>query len=316
MPPSVAVAIPCLDEEATIAEVVADFREALPGAQVFVYDNGSTDATASRAAAAGAVVRAEPTRGKGNVVRRMFSDIDADVVVLVDGDRTYPAKAAAGMVATLVQGHLDMVCGARVATQASAYPAGHQFGNAMITRAVGLLFGRRFRDILTGYRVLSRRFVKSFPALSAGFEVETEIAVHALQMRLPATEVDIPYVERGPGSRSKLRTLRDGLAIVRTIAVLVKEERPLALFAALFGMLEAAAVTLAWPLLTEYLATGLVPRLPTAVLATGMALLGALSLAGGVLLDAVTRARRETKRLHYLSFPAPGVGNANAGQKG
>lgn len=313
MLPSVAVAIPCLDEAATISDVVADFRDALPGAQVYVYDNGSTDGTASRAAEAGAVVRTEPTRGKGNVVRRMFSDIDADVLVLVDGDRTYPAQAAAGMVATLVEGHLDMVCGARVATQASAYPAGHRFGNAMITKAVGLLFGRRFRDILTGYRVLSRRFVKSFPALSAGFEVETEIAVHALQMRLPAAEVDIPYVERGPGSRSKLRTMRDGLAIARTIAILVKEERPLALFAGLFGVLEAAALIFAWPLLTEYLATGSVPRLPTAVLATGLALLGALSLAGGVLLDAVTRARRETKRLHYLSFPAPGAGHAGSG---
>ena len=316
MAPSVAVAIPCLNEEATVAEVVADFRDALPDARVYVYDNGSTDDTASRAAAAGAVVRTEPTRGKGNVVRRMFSDIDADVLVLVDGDRTYPAKAAAGMVTALVEGHLDMVCGARVATRASAYPAGHQFGNALITRAVGLLFGRRFRDILTGYRVLSRRFVKSFPALSAGFEVETEIAVHALQMRLPATEVDIPYVERGPGSRSKLRTVRDGLAIARTIAVLVKEERPFALFAALFGVLETAAVIFAWPLLTEYLATGLVPRLPTAVLATGLALLGALSLAGAVLLDAVTRTRREAKRLHYLLFPAPGVGNAGGGGTG
>lgn len=302
---SIAVAIPCLNEAPTVATVAADFRAAFPGAAIYVYDNGSTDATARAAGAAGAVVRTEPTRGKGNVVRRIFADVDADVVVLVDGDGTYPASAAPAMVATLIDRQLDMVSGARIASGRSAYRPGHRFGNALITGTIGLLFGRRFRDILTGYRVLSRRFVKSFPALSAGFEIETEIAVHALQMRLPAAEVDVSYAERPAGSPSKLRTVRDGLAIARTILVLVKEEKPLALFAAVATAFAVGATTVAWPLLPEYLATGLVPRLPTAVLATGLALLGALSLAAGVLLDAVTRGRRETKRLHYLAFPAP-----------
>lgn len=302
---SIAVAIPCLNEAPTVATVAADFRAALPGAEIYVYDNGSIDATAHAAKMAGAMVRTEPVRGKGNVVRRIFADVDADVIVLVDGDGTYPASAAPAMVAALVERRLDMVSGARTASSRAAYPRGHRLGNALITGTVGLLFGRRFRDILTGYRVLSRRFVKSFPALSAGFEIETEIAVHALQMRLPATEVDVPYAERAPGSPSKLRTVRDGLAIGRTIIVLVKEEKPLALFAGIAAALEAAAAAVAWPLLPEYLATGLVPRLPTAVLATGLALLGALSLAAAVLLDAVTRARRETKRLHYLALPAP-----------
>ena len=324
MPPSVAVAIPCLNEEATISDVVAGFRDALPDARICVYDNGSTDGTAAQAA--GAVVRSEPRRGKGNVVRRIFDDIDADVLVLVDGDGTYPAGAVVGMVRTLVEDQLDMVCGARIAVRASAYPAGHRFGNVLITAAVGLLFGRRFGDVLTGYRVLSRRFVKSFPARSAGFEVETEMAVHALQMRMPTAEVDIPYVERAPGSRSKLRTVRDGLAIAGTIAALHWAARPLTLLVPMFGILEAAAAVVAWPLLAEplavtfanaeYVATGgAVPRLPAAVLATGAALLGMLCLGGGMLLNAIARARLEARRLHYLSFRAPagGAGRSDRG---
>ncbi|MCY4012702.1 MAG: glycosyltransferase family 2 protein [Gammaproteobacteria bacterium] len=303
---SIAVAIPCLNEAPTVAAVAADFRAAFPAATIYVYDNGSTDGTAQAATAAGAVVRSETTRGKGNVVRRIFADVDAEVFVLVDGDATYPASAAPAMVATLVDRQLDMVSGARTTSGRGAYRPGHRVGNALITGTIGLLFGRRFRDILTGYRVLSRRFVKSFPALSAGFEIETEIAVHALQMRLPATEVDVPYSERPTGSPSKLRTVRDGLAIARTILVLIKEEKPFPLFAGVAVAFEAAATAVAWPLLAVYLATGLVPRLPTAVLATGLALLGALSLAAGVLLDAITRGRREAKRLQYLRFPAPG----------
>lgn len=302
---SVAVLIPCLNEEATVAAVVADFRTAVPGARIYVYDNASDDATAAHARRAGATVRREPARGKGNVVRRMFGDVDADVFVLVDGDRTYPADAAPAMIATLAAERLDMVAGARVASGESPYPPGHRLGNALITGLVGVVFGRRFRDILTGYRVLSRRFVKCFPALSAGFEIEKELAVHALRMRMPVTEVDVRYVRRPPGSASKLRTVRDAMTIVRTILLLVKEERPLAFFAGACALLELAAAALGWPVVVEYAATGLVPRLPTAVLATGIALLGALALASGLVLDSVARGRLETKRLAYLGHPPP-----------
>lgn len=301
---SIAVAIPCLNEATTIASVVSDFRAVLPGARVYVYDNASTDGTAAAAAAAGAVVRHEPVRGKGNVVRRVFGDIDADIVVLVDGDSTYPAREATRMVAALVEDRLDMVVGARVPVQATAYPRGHRLGNALITAVVGAMFGRRFRDILSGYRVVSRRFAKSFPTLAHGFEIETEITVHALAMGMPAAELDVPYAERPTGSSSKLRTLRDGISIARTIVVLVKEERPFAFFAIAGGVLELTAVAIAWPLLPAYLETGLVPRLPTAVLCTGLAILGALSFACGLVLDTVARARRESKRLHYLALRA------------
>ena len=300
---SIAVLIPCLDEEAAIAGVVRDFRAALPTAEFHVYDNASTDDTVRAARNAGALVRSEPMRGKGNVVRRMFADIDADLYVLVDGDGTYPADHAPRMIEALIEGPFDMVGGARIARQEAAYRPGHRFGNRTITAMVGLVFGRRFSDILSGYRVMSRRFVKSFPALSKGFEIETEIAVHALEMRLPCAELEIPYFERPAGSSSKLRTVRDGIRIVRTIAALIREERPLEFFSVLFAALELAAVILAWPLLIEYLKTGLVPRLPTAVLSTGLALLGFLSLACGLILDTVTLGRRETRRLHYLSLP-------------
>ena len=302
---SVAVLIPCLNEQATVAAVVEDFRAAVPGGRIYVYDNASDDDTAGTARRAGATVLREPARGKGNVVRRMLGDIDADVFVLVDGDRTYPADVAPAMIATLAAERLDMVAGARVAAGESPYPAGHRLGNALITGLVGVMFGHRFRDILTGYRVLSRRFAKSFPALSEGFEIETEIAVHALRMRMPVAEIDVAYVRRPPGSASKLRTLRDGMTIVRTILLLVKEERPLAFFAGAGALLELVAAALGWPLVAEYAATGLVPRLPTAVLATGFALLGALALACGLVLDSVARGRRETKRLAYLGLPPP-----------
>lgn len=301
---SIAVVIPCLNEEIAIAQVVKDFRAALPSAQIYVYDNASTDATAAVAREAGAIVRSEPARGKGNVVRRMFSDVEADIFVLVDGDATYPADQAPKMIAALSDGHMDMISGARVPEQKAAYRPGHQFGNFFITFLVGLMFGQRFSDILSGYRVLSRRFVKSFPALSKGFEIETEITVHALEMRLPSAEVAIPYFERPEGSSSKLRTFRHGIAIVKTILVLIKEERPLEFFSILFAVFELASVILAWPLVMEYLKTGLVPRFPTAILSTGLALLGFMSLACGLILDTVTHSRREIKRLHYLALPA------------
>ena len=313
---SVAVVIPCLNEAAAIADVVNDFRAALPSARIYVYDNASTDNTAQIAAKAGAIVRSEPTRGKGHVVRRMFSDVEADIFVLVDGDGTYPADHAPTMVAALLDGQLDMVSGARSSEQKAAYRAGHQFGNVFITGLVGRIFGQRFSDILSGYRVLSRRFVKSFPALSKGFEIETEIVVHALEMRLPSAELAIPYFGRPAGSSSKLRTVRDGVVILKTIFVLLKEERPLEFFSGVFALLELAALILAWPILTEYLATGLVPRLPTAVLSTGLTLLGFLCLACGLILDTVTRGRQEVKRLHYLALPGlPARGDKPAAQE-
>ena len=300
----IAVLIPCLDEELAVGQVVSDFKAALPGARVYVYDNGSADATIEVARRAGAIVRQEPERGKGNVVRRMFADIDADIYVLADGDATYPADQAPMMIHTLLNQQLDMVNGARVHEDATAYRPGHQMGNRFITWLVGMMFGRRFGDILSGYRVLSRRFVKSFPALSKGFEIETEMTVHALEMRLPAAEVEVPYLARPEGSVSKLKTVRHGARIIRTIFILIKEERPLEFFSLIFLALGLASVILAWPLMIEYLATGLVPRFPTAILATGVALLGFLSLTCGLILDTVTHSRQEIKRLHYLSLPA------------
>ncbi len=303
--PRVAVLVPCLNEEAAVEGVVRGFRAALPDATVYVYDNGSTDRTAERALAAGAVVRSEPLRGKGNVVRRMFADVEAEVYVLVDGDDTYDAAAAPDLIRALEERQLDMVNAARVTDAAAAYRPGHRFGNALLTGLVARIFGSRFRDILSGYRVFSRRFVKSFPALAAGFEIETELTVHALELRMPVLELDAAYRERPRGSASKLRTFRDGARILRTILTLTKEERPLAFFSAVGGLLLATAVALAAPLVPTYLRTGLVPRLPTAVLSTGLAILAFLSLSCGLVLETVTRGRRELKRLHYLRFRAP-----------
>jgi glycosyltransferase involved in cell wall biosynthesis len=301
----VAVVIPCYNEAPTIGTVVADFGRALPGAAVYVYDNNSTDDTKIIAAAAGATVRPERLPGKGNVVRRMFADVEADVYVLVDGDGTYDAASATGMVDLLLRESLDVVNGARIATTDDAYRAGHALGNKVLTGAVATIFGNRIRDMLSGYRVLSRRFVKSFPALASGFESETELTVHALELRLPMAEVDTPYRERPAGSTSKLRTFRDGFRILRTILLLVKEERPLAFFSGVSAALALTAATLAWPLLKTYLETGLVPRFPTAILATGLMILAFMSVVAGLVLDTVTLGRREMKRLHYLALRGP-----------
>lgn len=303
---TIAVIIPCYNEEVAIPAVVRDFRAALPSAQVYVYDNKSTDRTAEVAAEAGATVGFEPFPGKGNVMRRMFSDIDADVYVLVDGDDTYDASASPGMVRLLLDGQLDMVNGVRVSDIKEAYRFGHRFGNVMLTQMVATTFGRQFTDMLSGYRVFSRRFVKSFPALAKGFEIETELTVHALELRMKTAEVPAPYKERPEGSVSKLNTLRDGVRIVRTIAELIKEERPVWFFGAISVGLALLSLGLIVPVLAEYWHTGLVPRFPTAILSASVMLLAFLSLTCGLILDSVTRARQELKRLSYLAIAAPG----------
>jgi glycosyltransferase involved in cell wall biosynthesis len=302
----IGVLIPCYNEEIAISHVVRDFKAALPEAIIYVYDNNSNDRTKEVATELGAVVRAEPLQGKGNVVRRMFADIEADVYVLVDGDNTYHAASAPAMVKTLIENQLDMVNGKRVSAVQAAYRRGHRFGNAMLTTLVSYIFGKRFTDMLSGYRVFSRRFVKSFPALSSGFEIETELTVHALELRMPTAEIDTPYVDRPEGSVSKLHTYRDGWRILTTILILVKEERPLQFFGSVAGLLISLALALSIPLFTNYIETGLVPRFPTAILATGMVLLGFLSLIAGLILDTVTVGRREAKRMRYLQIPAPG----------
>lgn len=301
----IAVVIPCFNEAAAVADVVSGFRQALPGAEIFVFDNNSTDATAQIATSAGAIVRREYQQGKGNVVRRMFADVEADVYVMVDGDATYDPAVAPDMVRLLVEQKLDMVVGARVASQNDAYRLGHRFGNRLLSSAVSHFFGKQFTDMLSGYRVFSRRFVKSFPSLSGGFEIETELSVHALELRLPVAEVSTVYVGRPRGSSSKLSTYSDGLRIIRLIMVLYKNERPLRFFSWLSALLGSAALALGVPLVITFLETGLVPRQPTAILATGLVLLSALSMVTGLILDTVTRGRREIKRLAYLTMPPP-----------
>lgn len=303
--PRVAVLVPCYNEEVSIESVVAGFRRALPDATVYVYDNNSTDRTAEVARTAGAEVRAEQRQGKGNVVRRMFADIDADVFVMVDGDDTYHAESAPGMIDRLVRDDLDMVVGTRLhSTDDGAFRSGHRFGNYVLTTAVNRLFRAQLVDILSGYRVMSRRFVKSFPALSSGFETETELTIHALEIRAPIAEVETPYVVRPEGSVSKLNTWGDGFRILATILKLVRECRPVLFFGSCALVLTAISLLLAWPLFTTYLATGLVPRLPTAILSTGIMLLAFLSGTAGLILENVSRGRAEQKRMAYLALPA------------
>lgn len=302
--PTIAVLLPCYNEEAAIAQTVAGFRAALPTAAIYVYDNNSRDRTREVAAAAGAIVRTERVQGKGAVVRRMFADVDADIYVMADGDATYDAASAPALVARVVDEQLDMVVGARRHQAAEAYRAGHVLGNRMMTGVLSRLFGRSFSDIFSGYRVFSRRFVKSFPVLSTGFEIETEISVHALELAMPVAEIETPYFARPEGSVSKLSTYGDGLRIMRTMATLYRIERPRAYFGlAALGLL-ILAVALAIPLAITYVETGLVPRLPTAILATGLVILASLSFFAGLILDTVVRGRREVKRLAYLSYSA------------
>ncbi len=305
--PSVAVLVPCYNEEVAIGQVVADFRAALPDAVVYVYDNRSTDKTSEVARAAGAVVRTESRPGKGNVVRRMFQDIEADIYVMVDGDDTYQAAVAPALIAKLVEDNLDMVVGKRVETHQEAYRPGHRLGNRVLTGLVRRLFGRSIEDMLSGYRVFSRRFVKSFPSSAREFEIETELTVHALQMRMAIAEVDTNYKERPPGSVSKLRTFRDGWRILLTIMNLMRNERPLLFFSLIGTFLVLVAIALGIPLFLEYERTGLVPRLPTAVLCTGLTLTAVVCAATGLILDTVSHVRREVKRLAFLQHPAPGA---------
>lgn len=303
VPLRIAVLVPCYNEEQAIGRVVADFRRALPEASIYVYDNNSGDRTAEMAAAAGAIVRHEQQQGKGNVVRRMFADIEADAYVMVDGDGTYDASSAPAMVNLLVEERIDMVVGCRKDDDELAYRPGHRLGNAMLTGTVALLFGSRFNDILSGYRAFSRRFVKGFPIFASNFEIETEITVHALTLQMPIREVDTYYKSRVEGSVSKLNTYRDGIKILRMIFDLLREERPLFFFTSMAALLAAASMALAYPVVIVYLHTHLVPRMPTAILATGLAILSALSLTCGFVLDTVARGRRTSKILAYLAIP-------------
>jgi glycosyltransferase involved in cell wall biosynthesis len=299
--PRIAVLMPCFNEEAAVATVVADFRKALPSAAIYVYDNNSTDRTIAVARDAGAMVRSERRQGKGHVVRRMFADIDADIYVLVDGDATYDAASVSKMIDMLASEHLDMVVGLRVDQAQAAWRPGHRTGNWLLTSFLASVFGKAFKDILSGYRVFSRRFVKSFPVLSDGFEIETELSVHALELALPTAEIETPYFARPEGSVSKLNTWRDGFRILATILKLYRSEKPLRFFTALGFFVGLVSISLAFPVFVTYLEQGIVPRLPTAVLSMGLMVVAMLSVSSGLVLDTVTRGRREMKLLAYLA---------------
>jgi glycosyltransferase involved in cell wall biosynthesis len=303
--PRIAVLLPCYNEEAAIGTTVERFRAALPSADIYVYDNNSSDRTREVAAAAGAIVRSERQQGKGHVVRRMFADVDADLYVMADGDLTYDATSAPRMVEMLLGDQLDMVVGTRRHEEKDAYRGGHVLGNRLFTGLLAGLFGRSFSDIFSGYRVFSRRFVKSFPVLSSGFEIETEMSVHALELRMPVGEVETSYAARPEGSHSKLSTFSDGRRILSTILTLYRIERPVLFFGLVGGLLLLAALVLAIPLLVTYVHTGLVPRMPTAILVTGIVIVAVLCFFAGLILDTVTRGRREVRRLAYLSLEAP-----------
>ena len=303
----IAVLLPCYNEEAAIVRTIEGFRAALPGAAIYVYDNNSKDRTVELARDAGATVGTERMQGKGNVVRRMFADVDADVYIMADGDLTYDPTAAPAMVKLLLADKLDMVVGTREHQKKDAYRGGHVLGNRLFTSLLASLFGRSFSDIFSGYRVFSRRFVKSFPVLSEGFEIETEISVHALELRMPVGEVETVYGARPEGSESKLSTFRDGWRILKTIGTLYRIERPVLFYGSIGALFLLGSIILAVPLVLTYLDTGLVPRLPTAILVTGMTIIAVLCVFAGLILDTVTRGRREMRRLAYLSQPAPSI---------
>ena len=303
MAPRIAVIIPCFNEANAIAKVVMGFRQALPEARIYVYDNNSSDGTAQMARAAGAIVRHETQQGKGHVVRRMFRDVDADLYLMVDGDDTYDPSAARAMLALLQEGSHDLVNCVRVESGAAAYRGGHRLGNRVLTGVVRRIFGNRIRDMLSGYKAFSRRFVKSFPVLSHGFDIETELTVHALELSMPVAHVEAAYRGRGEGSQSKLRTYRDGWHILMMILRLVRHERPFLFFGVLSYVLALTSIGLAVPIFATYIETGLVPRFPTAILSTGIMLMAALTLMAGTVLDTVTRGRRETRLLAYLQHP-------------
>jgi len=301
-PSNIAVLLPCHNEAAAIKNVIKAFQQSLPSAKIYVYDNCSTDDTAKIAKASGAIVCHEPQKGKGNVIRRMFADIDADIYVLADGDLTYDANAAPKLIEKLISENLDMVVGTRIDNQQSdIYRAGHRFGNSLFNRFVRFLFGNKFTDILSGYRVFSKRFIKSFPAVSRGFDTEVELTIHSLELRLPVAEIATEYAARPEGSESKLRSYRDGIRILLRILVMLKESRPLFFFGSIAGIFALLAIGLAFPLLITYVKTGLVPRMPTAILSTGMMLIAVISFTCGIVLDSVCRGRREKKYLRYLS---------------
>jgi glycosyltransferase involved in cell wall biosynthesis len=306
----IAVLVPCLNEGASIGSVVGAFKGAIPECEIYVFDNNSTDDTAHIASQAGAHVRTVNAAGKGHVVRRMFADIDADIYLMVDGDATYDASAAPAMVRQLIDEGLDMVVACRIETEQNVYRRGHRLGNSLLTSCVSFVFGNTFTDMLSGYRVFSRRYVKSFPANSTGFEIETELTVHALEQSMPVAETQTHYFARPEGSESKLRTYRDGVRILLTIARLFETEKPFAFFSILAILCTASSLLLALPILGTYLETGLVPRLPTAVLCAALVLLATILLVCGIILDSVSSGRREAKRLAYLSIP--GIGRSGA----
>ena len=297
---SIAVLIPCYNESQTIKTVIESFREQIPSAKIYVYDNNSTDGTDTTAKQSGAIVRYVKAQGKGNVCRRMFADIDADIYIMVDGDSTYKATDAGKMITMLVDDELDMVTGVRVATSDNAYRNNHDWGNRLFNKILGKLFGSSMKDIFSGYRVFSHRFVKSFPSLSRGFEIETELCVHALELHLPYNEIEVVYDSRPEGSFSKLSTYKDGFRILRTMIMLFKETKPFKMFSIIAVALVVMALVLGYPLIITWLETGLVPRFPTAFLVVGLLIFAMISFTSGIILDGIAQLRRENKHLHYL----------------